>query len=95
LKRQAEHRIRAAASLSLSSGPLAAALVMNSPGLAIAGAIAWVAWNTYEPAAATIAWILFSLVAIWEIIEVMNSWRVMRRFASQSAHDTARRESDR
>jgi hypothetical protein len=35
-----------------------------------------------------------SMAAIWEIIEVMNSWRVMRRFASQSAHDAARRGSD-
>ena len=81
MSRQTEHRFRAAASVSLTSTPLAAALLMNAPALGVAAVIGWVAWNADEPAAAAIAWIFFAMASAWAGLVTNESWRVMRRFA--------------
>jgi chromate transport protein ChrA len=84
VKKQAEHRFRAAAGYAVSKGPLVAALLMNAPALAVAAVLAWIAMNADEPAAAAVAWIFFAMAAVWVGLVLMESWRVMRRFARRA-----------
>jgi len=85
VSRQTEHRFRAAASVAHDAGPVAAALLMNSPVLGVVVAIGWIAMDADEPAAAAIAWLLFAMAFAWGGLVTFESWRVLRRFAKMGA----------
>jgi hypothetical protein len=80
VRRQAEHRIRAAATLARPGWTWAAAVVMNAPSVAAAAVLGWFAFTADEPALSAVAWILFVLVLFWAVLVTMDSWQVLRRF---------------
>jgi membrane protein YdbS with pleckstrin-like domain len=89
MRKQAEHRIRAAASLARPGWTWAAAILMNLPVVAGAVLVGWFAYAAYEPALVAIATILFVLAALWAVLVTHDSWRVLRRFTR--LHGTAPR----
>ena len=92
MRKQAEHRIRGAASVATGAGPLPAALLMNLPAWGVAAVVGWIAMNTDEPAASAIAWLFFAMAAFWAALVTSESWRVLRRFAQRAAHEALSRE---
>jgi hypothetical protein len=80
MRKQAEHRIRQAASLARPGWTWAAAILMNAPVVAGAVILGWFAWAADEPAVGAIAGILFVLVFLWAALVTHDSWRVLRRF---------------
>lgn len=85
MRKQAEHRIRGAASLARPGWTWAAALLMNAPVVAGAATVGWFAYAADAPALVAIAGILFLLAALWAVLVTQDSWRVLRRFARLSA----------
>jgi hypothetical protein len=80
VRRQAEQRIRAAASLARPGFTWAAALLMNTPTVAAAAVLGWFAFTADAPALTAVAGVLFGLVLLWAVLVTMDSWRVLRRF---------------
>jgi hypothetical protein len=81
VRRQAEHRIRRAASLARPGWIWAAAVIMNAPSVAGAALLAWFAYTADGPALTTVAGVLFVLALFWALIVTADSWQVLRRFA--------------
>ena len=81
VRRQAEHRIRRAASLARPGWIWAAAVIMNAPSVAGAALLAWFAFTADGPALTTVAGVLFVLALFWAFIGTVDSWQVLRRFA--------------
>jgi hypothetical protein len=81
VRRQAEHRIRRAASLACPGWIWAAAVIMNAPSVAGAALLAWFVFTADGPALTTVAGVLFVLVLFWAFISTVDSWQVLRRFA--------------
>ena len=81
VRRQAEHRIRRAASLARPGWIWAAAVIMNLPSVAGAGLLAWFAFTADGLALTTVAGVLFVLALYWAFIGTADSWQVLRRFA--------------
>jgi hypothetical protein len=80
VRRQAEHRIRAAASLARPGWTWAAALVMNAPAVGAAALLGWFVFTADEPALRAVTGILFAMVLYWAVLVTMDSWHVLRRF---------------
>ena len=80
VRRQAEHRIRAAASLARPGWTWAAAVAMNAPAVGAATVLGWFAFTADAPALSAVTGILFGLVLYWAVLVTMDSWRVLRRF---------------
>ena len=85
MTRQAEHRIRKAASLARPGWTWVAAIVMNAPWVAGAAIAGWIAFTADAPALSTMAGILFGVVLLWAVLVTMESWRVLRRFARRQS----------
>lgn len=85
MRKQTEHRFRAAASVACTAGPLAAAVLMNAPALGLGVVTGWVAWNTDQPPAAAAAWIFCGLASLWAGLVTFESWQVLCRFARRAA----------
>ena len=85
MRKQAEHRIRGAASLARPGRTWAAAIAMNAPWAAGAAVAGWIAFTADEPALQAMAGILFAVVLFWTVLVTMESWRVLRRFARRQA----------
>lgn len=81
MRKQAEHRIRGAASLARPGWTWAAALLMNGPAVAGALLVGWFAFAADEPALEAIAGILCAVAVTWAALVTHDSWRVLRRFA--------------
>ncbi|MDB5954017.1 MAG: hypothetical protein JWP60_625 [Ramlibacter sp.] len=84
MRRQAEHRIRQAASLARPGWIWAAAVLMNAPSVAAASVLGWFAFTADEPALSAVATILFVLALLWAIAVVSDGWQVLRRFARRA-----------
>jgi hypothetical protein len=80
MKKQAEHRIRRAASLARPGWLWAAAILMNAPAVAGTVMVGCFAFTANEPALVAIAGILFGLALLWAALVTLDSWRVLRRF---------------
>ena len=80
MRKQAEHRIRGAASLARPGWTWAAAILMNAPVVAAAILVGCFAWTADEPALVALAGILFGLALLWAVLVTLESWRVLRRF---------------
>jgi len=80
MRKQAEHRIRGAASLARPGFTWAAALLMNAPSVAGAALVGWFAFTADEPALQVLAGILFAVALLWACLVTLESWRVLRRF---------------
>ena len=85
MRRQAEHRIRCAASLARPGWIWAAAVIMNAPSVAGAAILAWFAFTADGPALSTVAGVLFVLALFWAFTGTADSWQVLRRFARRSS----------
>jgi len=81
MRKQAEHRIRQAASLARPGWTWAAAIAMNAPWVAGATFAGWLAFTADEGALRTMAAILFAVILLWTTLVTLESWRVLRRFA--------------
>jgi hypothetical protein len=84
VRRQAEHRIRKAASLARPGWIWAAAMVMHAPSLAAVAVLAWFAFTAEGGALTAVATILFVLALLWVIAMTTDSWHVLRRFARRA-----------
>jgi hypothetical protein len=80
MRKQAEHRIRGAASLARPGWSWAAALLMNAPAIAGTAMTGFFAFTAEEPALVAIAGILFGLAVLWAALVTLDSWRVLGRF---------------
>jgi len=85
--KQANYRIRDAASLARPGWTWAAALVMNIPAVAVAALLGWLTWTSYEPALEAVAGILFVIALVWAALVTMESWHVLRRFSRRRSAD--------
>jgi len=85
MRKNTEHRIRAAASLARPGWTWVAALAMNAPSVLGAGVIGWFAFTADEPTLAALAGVLFVMALIWALLVTMNSWRMLRRFTRREA----------
>jgi uncharacterized membrane protein YfcA len=85
MTKQAEHRIRGAASLAKPGMTWAAAIVMNAPWVTGAAVAGWIAFTADSSALQTMAGILFALVFLWAALVTMESWRVLRRFTRRQS----------
>jgi uncharacterized membrane protein YfcA len=81
VRRQAEHRIRRAASLARPGWIWAAAVIMNAPSVAGAALLAWFAFSADGPALTSVAGVLFVLALFWAFVGTADSWQVLSRFA--------------
>ena len=81
MRRQAEHRIRQAASLARPGWIWAAAMLMNAPALAAVAVLAWFVFTAVSAAPSAVAAILFVLALFWAITVTADGWQVLRRFA--------------
>lgn len=86
MRRQAEHRIRQAASLARPGWVWAAALLMNAPTLAAVAVLGWFAFTADAPALTAVATVLFVLALLWAVAVLADAWQVLRRFARRSRH---------
>ena len=89
MRKQAEHRFRAAASLARGRWVAPAALLMNAPALAVTAIAGWWALQADEPALEALCWILFTMALLWAVLVTLESWRVLRRYARRMAGRTA------
>jgi uncharacterized membrane protein YfcA len=80
VRRQAAHRIRAAASLARPGWIWAAAVIMNAPSVAGAALLAWFAFTADGRALGVITGVLFVLAFFWAAIATADSWQVLRRY---------------
>lgn len=85
MRKQTEHRIRAAASLARPGRVWAAALLMNAAFWAGAAVVGWFAFSADEPAVTAIAGILFGMALLWAVLATLDSRRVLSRFARRQA----------
>jgi uncharacterized membrane protein YfcA len=81
VRRQAEHRIRRAASLARPGWIWAAALIMNAPSVAGAAVLAWFAFTSDSQPLIAVAGVLFALALFWVVVATADSWEVLRRFS--------------
>lgn len=79
MRRQTEHRIRAAAGLARPGRIWLAALLMNAHFVAGAAVVGWFAFTSWEPAVQALAGILFALALLWALLATLDSWRVLDR----------------
>ena len=84
MRRQAEHRIRKAASLARPGWIWAAAMVMHAPSLAAVAVLAWFAFTAEGAALTAVATILFVMALLWAIAMTTDAWHVLRRFARRA-----------
>lgn len=80
MKRQTEHRIRAAASLARPGRLWVAAIAMNAPAVAATAVAGWFALTADEPALSALSGVLFALALYWTILVTVDARRVLRRF---------------
>jgi hypothetical protein len=84
VRKQAEHRVRKAASLARPGWIWAAALVMNAPSVAATAVCGWFAFTADGAALTAVAGIIFALALLWVSAITTESWHVLRRFARLS-----------
>jgi uncharacterized membrane protein YfcA len=85
VRRQAEHRIRRAASLARPGWIWAAAVVMNAPSVAGAAVLAWFAFTSDSQPLIAVAGVLFALALFWVVAATADAWQVLRRFSRRGS----------